>query len=618
MECRASRKTIESQQVAPLPRFDILTYSQLKSKFRLFDRIPIIRPTAGQKTDHHSQCVEHKGCQYIYSSAIPFVFQIQSNESHLIINKSSIQTAISNLCSLQRLDIKPKINSKNNVLAVNENCSGSILGTATVQITFKDPLTAVTISRIHIDAHLNKTDLGHVYSTVQLASSSPVVLPSPCAVITLRVLLPSSVSSSVSTYTYLIENNIDRSTNSSSGAYYCLAKLGTKAQVALHFSAGSQDENAREESPLIKVGHEGNLCLVMDRIEFSCLDCPLEPSHLLISTFHSSLGIFRGNETKENYIFRLSLPNKFCRQDINKSASQIEGKKLSGLSRSLELNLDAPVTSLISELNRICTDKPKCRKLHHTLGTLKPHELQQVGTILFVAVMKGLTQLVESPHGNFLLQTLLPTFSADLRRTFITTAVSNLYPLRMSSRGPFYLQSLVESLVLSSEQTLFFNQFVQTDLILKAKHPQANFIIKKITMHFPLSFSIKLISLLGRDFFSLATHKVGICTIKYLIARFQHHLHHFTQLVTLFQQHTAQGKNNSYFNFGIQHLLEIVAQNNWKVPQLDALLLCFLTSSPSLRTSSKAVTHTLELISAHPDARVRSALSPHLQPYLPL
>ena len=251
MECRASRKTIESQQVAPLPTFDILTYSQLKSKFGLFDRIPIIIPTAGQKSDHHTQCVEHKGCQYIYSSAIPFVFQIQSNESHLIINKSSIQTAISNLCSLQRLDIKPKINSKNNVLTVNENCSGSILGTATVQITFKDPLTAVTISRIHVDAHLNKTDLGHVYSTVQLASSSPVVLPSPCAVITLRVLLPSSVSSSVSTYTYLIENNIDRSTNSSSGAYYCLAKLGTKAQVALHFSAGSEDENASNSASSI-------------------------------------------------------------------------------------------------------------------------------------------------------------------------------------------------------------------------------------------------------------------------------------------------------------------------------------------------------------------------------
>ena len=112
------------------------------------------------------------------------------------------------------------------------------------------------------------------------------------------------------------------------------------------------------------------------------------------------------------------------------------------------------------------------------------------------------------------------------------------------------------------EQEMFFQCLLYKlrDLV---KNSEARFVFKKTVQTFKPEYASRLFCHIKPIFLETACDKYGICVIKFMIKQFEYDQGFVQGIAAEFFKHISKGKENSHFNFGLHHLLEVVNRNRW-------------------------------------------------------
>ena len=263
------------------------------------------------------------------------------------------------------------------------------------------------------------------------------------------------------------------------------------------------------------------------------------------------------------------------------------------------LNLQEKVQlERVSRSNRslrdIIKNRSSCMILQEAVKKLDPRLQSSILDRVFSSCVPILSELACSIYGNFLIQLILPKLDTNQRVVLLHRLRSEFEFICCDQKGIFFLQTFIENLGSEQERDLFFSCLC-ISLRTTIRNPNAGFVYKRVVETFEKRLVQKMWDLIHPHLLEIGCDKYGICIIKFIMGKFEDDREIFREIVKGFLHHMMKGRQNSHFNFGIQHIIEVVYQNYWELPEFEMLLKTFLRSDQRLKVRSMSVVQTILL-----------------------
>lgn len=339
-----------------------------------------------------------------------------------------------------------------------------------------------------------------------------------------------------------------------------------------HFLSQSLGQNQQNENSFLPTPSEG----------FLCLEKLLSPLDLdFLSDVKSLQDLF---DLEGPY--KLAILQKFK----EKARQKLMGKADIKISQEF-------VKKPGALLNHI-KNRELCSALQTVVSNLATERDADTLDLIVAVILENLVEVGCDVYGNFVLQILLLKLSKSQILLLLVVCSQSLPLLFLDPRGIFSAQKLIECLKDDEERNLFLRS-VQSNMTLLMSSQQAGFVLKKLIQDSPIEASDTLAKTMTEDFLEIASDKYGICVVKFLLKRFENDYYRTKSLAEQFLLHIRRGKSSSHFNFGIQHLLEVVNKNKWVMEPVEAIISSFFKKNhrPSIR--SKAIGQTIVLMAKY-------------------
>lgn len=600
---------------------------------------------------------------FVLSPTLPFVFEVHSAILSQHFDDQLIADTIYYLSQLRRIRIIQSLKSKDALFSSLANKSGLYLEKGNLEIEFIHPLTNKSLKTINFPAQFKKSQDEEIHSLIQLedqesTEDGEVEFPENCSIVSLK-LTRKGMTRSFTCLVWFMEKKFKNTK-----VYFCAVKIDMNTKINLYFVPGN---GLADSSPKLSERSNSGMSLVLSKIEISIGFQTTFKGHLEKYEFYSSVKKAALDEQEGNYRFNIKnlqpiirqaaveqqvmdllapisfdhlLPNHFLSDDqtqnplpavfltdpsgptFTQSGSQgipsslgvTQDQILSPLikSKSHYKNIPQSILSSAEVMLETSGDRSLCMELQSLVKALDPETDTVIISRLLRSILPNLVSIACGVYGNFLIQILTTKLSPAQRRQFMKTSSKELANLCLDTKGIFCVQTLVDQLEGDEEYMLFY-ELIEENLDSLVTDNQAGFVLKKAIQTFPISYTQKLLDLMRPKFLDYACDKYGICVIKFMIRRFEAEATCFHAVAADFLHHTKKGKQNSHFNFGLQHLIEAANNNRWKVRELEEIILSFMAGEVKTKVRSKAVVQTIKLIyTYHDQAFVESRVKQHV------
>ena len=235
-----------------------------------------------------------------------------------------------------------------------------------------------------------------------------------------------------------------------------------------------------------------------------------------------------------------------------------------------------------------------CLVLQSALKKLDPQILHPITTNeIFKIYLPIITKLSCNPSGNFTIQLLIKKLNVTQRLLILNRIKDDFVELICNPKGIYVLQVLIDLLENNVEKGLFFSCLfasIQTTI----KNPQAGFVYQKIIRVLDESYIRILWNRIEPHLLEICCQKFGVCVVKLLMDRLGSNREAFREMVKRLIPLVSKGKRNSYFNFGIQHLIETAEEKDWEVPEIEEILSIYFSPQQSLgKIKSYSIVRTI-------------------------
>ena len=625
--------------------YQIVDKKELETKFPTLSEVLIVR--FGDPYNNY-EVASDRTPLYILSESMPFVFEVSSDMLSNYLPEKYLADTMHYLSLLRRIRIIQSLKSRDLLFSQLERKEGVFAEKGQLDISFTHPLLNKKLRSLHytVDFKKNKADELHGLILIENYHSEPfseVEFPENCCIVSLK-LTRKSVVRSFTSLVWFMEKKLK-----STKVYFCAIKMDVTTKVNLYFTTKNY---YYDESPMPSDGFstDGNLVLANAEVIVGHPSCQKEFQEKF--EFYSSLKKAKLNEENVNYRFNVESVKPYIRQvQVEQILSQVGSPSLEqlffqqilhlattpsttlasssqtnqelgnktpastsnvGISPSFKTAIEQvvsppsplkasskhiPESILISSeaMLEASTDRILCIELQSLVKQLDPQEDTLVIDRLFRSILPNLEAIACGVYGNFLIQILITKLNASQRKQFLKSHSKELANLCLDTKGIFCVQTLVDNLAGDDEHVLFL-RLIEENLALLVKDNQAGFVLKKAIQTFSIRYIQRLLEMIRPKFLEFASDKYGICVIKFIIRRFESELNLFREIVHDFLNYTKKGKQNSHFNFGLQHLIESANQKTWKIRELEELMVSFMAGDHKIKVRSKAVVQTIKLI----------------------
>jgi hypothetical protein len=600
---------------------------------------------------------------YVLSPSLPFVFEVESAVINQHFDDRLIADTIYYLSQLRRIRIIQSLKSKDALFTSLISKTGVFVEKGSLEIGFTHPLTNKRLKTMSFPVNFKKGQGEEIHSLIQLENlgsmdEGEIEFPENCSIVSLK-LIRKGMARSFTCLVWFMEKKFK-----GTKVYFCAVKIDINTRVNLYFTPRA---NFGDSSAKYGEGSGPGMSLVLSKIEISIGFQTLFKGHLEKYEFYSAIKKSPLNQQEDNYRFNLEnlqpiiqqaaleeeilemlaptnlehvLNNNNLPQDqientqngyllieptgatftisesqgMNPSLAatfdQIQSPQLK--TRAHSKNIPQSILSSCDVMLETSKDRALCMELQSLVKDLDPTKDTVIISRLLRSILPNLKSIACGIYGNFLVQILTTKLSSPQRRQFMLSSSKELANLCLDTKGIFCVQTLVDHLEGDEEYSLFY-RLVEDNLESLVRDSQAGFVLKKAIQTFPLCYTQRMLALLRPRFLDYASDKFGICVIKFIIRRFEAERQLFREVSSDFLRHTRKGRQNSHFNFGLQHLLEASNAHRWQLPELEDIILAFMANDVKAKVRSKAVVQTIKLIyNYHDQAFVELRVRPHV------
>ena len=460
--------------------------------------------------------------------------------------------------------------------------------------------------------------------------------PGNCCILTIKLYR----SNNVRTFTCLVWLMEKKFKNQR--VYFCSVKIDLQTKINLFFTPKRADQTTADNE----------MTLRMSKIEISSKSQISSKIHNEKYEFYSSLKKSQLDETEDNYKFNIGLddvddfvtPNDALVEHSVHPTIYEQTQTLPKLAQAIALSQLDTANVLESLSDQVfCNKADYLNSIEQLLGSEKHFQLSDPKILLANVVdrdmclslqtmvkevddgdysniiqniLEGLLPQVfyisTSIYGNFLVQYLIPKLNDDQLKSLCQAYVPVFGNLCQDHRGIFCVQKLAECIRTNNEQQTLTNSLIANMSVL-IKNEQAGFVFKKAIQIFAESKVLRLLEEVGRHFLDYSCDKYGICVIKFMIQRFENNRPIFETIAKYFFETVKQGRQNSHFNFGVQHLIEVTNRKRWNVSMVENIMIAYLQGDCSSRVRSRAIAETLQLmLTYHSKSFVKDNILPKI------
>jgi hypothetical protein len=645
--------------------YEVVDRAELEERFPELNDVLIVKFGYHHLGEHQNKSLEHP--QFILSQSLPFVFEVYSEILKMYLYDHHMGDTILYLSQLRRIRIIQSLKTRDLLFSTLENKQGQVSEKVQLDVCFSHPLTNKKLKNLHFQIPLknyNKEDLHGLVSLNESDNegSSQVEFPENCCVVSLKLIRKAMVRS-FTCLVWFMEKKFKQKK-----VYFCSAKMDLNTKVNLYFTAKNQlYETSQKQSDVFSP----DMDLVLSKIEI-CIGSPNQIKEYQEKyEFYQSVKKSNMNEDEENYRFNVENLQPHIEQAQSQQLLNILGEpsnleqiffqkllELSELDNSTLANqglllptltckhsneegvgIPSSLTTAIEQVSsplfkmkapdsgkRIpdsvltspeamldaSKDRILCLDLQNQVKELDRDIDSAIINRLFRSILPNLVSIACGVYGNFLVQILITKLAPAQRRMFLVSYSKELANLCLDTKGIFCVQTLVDQLS-SDEEFRQFLKLIEDHLALLIKDNQAGFVLKKVIQTFSTGYIQQLLELIRPRFLEFASDKYGICVIKFIIKRFEGDVNLFEDVTADFLMHTKKGKQNSHFNFGLQHLIDAANQKRWKLKELEDVMICFMSGSHKTKVRSKAVVQTVKLIYNYHDRNfIETLIKPHV------
>lgn len=253
-----------------------------------------------------------------------------------------------------------------------------------------------------------------------------------------------------------------------------------------------------------------------------------------------------------------------------------------------------------------------CSVLQDSVACLDPSLDKPILQRLLQLLSPRLFQVATAKYGNFFLQMVFEKLDSDLLAELVVGPVSRDFArLCKDPRAIFPMQKLVQLCLSSQECQNHILSMVEKDFPTLWGNHYAGFVLKKIILQFDSEAADRIFFLLREKFFNVICDKYGICLIKFLITRTEQNTmerggstlseedekisrSRMESIAEQFKINLKKGRNNSHYNYGLTHILEVIDKKKWTLNSIENLIADYLSEPDRLALGSKAVSDTLQ------------------------
>ena len=276
-----------------------------------------------------------------------------------------------------------------------------------------------------------------------------------------------------------------------------------------------------------------------------------------------------------------------------------------------ELDLLEQVISGVSPIKSVSNSKNDCMVLQEALRKLGPRSQPRIIDAIFRLSVESVSEVSCSIYGNFLMQIMISKLSSDQRIQMLRCLLPAFEQIVCHPKGIFCLQFLIEQMQLPLEKDILL-QCITPSVSRTVKDPQAGFVYKKAVQLLDEGFSYRLWQLIRRNLADACCDKYGICVVKFIITKFETSFDFFKMIAQDFIKIINKSKLNSHFNFGVQHLIEVVNKQGWVLEEVEGILASYFSEDNRIKIRSVSVAHSIVLIlSYHRKAFIDNLLKQH-------
>ncbi len=260
-----------------------------------------------------------------------------------------------------------------------------------------------------------------------------------------------------------------------------------------------------------------------------------------------------------------------------------------------EVELLDQVLSGSNSLKSVSSSKSDCMVLQEALRKLEPLRQPQIIKQILELAVGSMSVVSCSIYGNFMMQIMISKLSTEQRIKLLYSIMPTFEQIACHPKGIFCLQHLIEQLQTPQEVDILL-QCITPSVNRTVKNPQAGFVYKKAVQVLDENFSSRLWQLIRRNLADVCCDKYGICVVKFLISKFEKNFDKFKMIAKDFNKIVFKCKLNSHFNFGVQHLIEVVNKEGWETDEMEGMLSSYFFEENRLKIRSVSVAHTIVLI----------------------
>lgn len=260
-----------------------------------------------------------------------------------------------------------------------------------------------------------------------------------------------------------------------------------------------------------------------------------------------------------------------------------------------EIELLKQVLFGVNHLRSVCNSKTDCMVLQEAFRKLEPDTQPNIIDEIFELGIESMAEVSCSIYGNFLMQIVISKLSSEQRIVMLYSLVPKFELIACHPKGIFCLQFFIEQLQSSKEIDVLL-QCIIPSITRTVKNPQAGFVFKKAVQSLDEAFSFRLWQLLRRNLADICCDKYGICVVKFIISKFEKSFDCFKVVTKDFNKMMNKCKLNSHFNFGVQHLIEVVNKQGWVLEEMEEMIASYFCEENRLKIRSVSVAHTVVLI----------------------